>query len=116
MKKYYCKDGQVVLVKPHPNDSKKIIVVYNNKKYCRSKNIIDKTIFSQDPTRVGYNNTVILTDPNTNKILLKVKICETERESTYKRCGGSYYGAGVEIKQIFKNTGDANETQIISIT
>lgn len=84
MKKYYCKDGQVVLVKPHPNDSKKIIVVYNNKKYCRSKNIIDKTIFSQDPTRVGYNNTVILTDPNTNKILLKVKYVKRKEKAPTK--------------------------------
>ncbi|MBQ3127522.1 MAG: hypothetical protein IJN78_05315 [Clostridia bacterium] len=116
MKKYYCKDGQEVLVKPHPSDSKKIIVIYKKKKYCRSKNIINKTIFSQDPTRVGYNNTVILTDPDTNKILFKVKICETERESSYKRCGGSYYGAGVEIKQTFKNVGETNESQVINIT
>ncbi|MBR6793190.1 MAG: GreA/GreB family elongation factor [Clostridia bacterium] len=111
MKKYFCKDGQIVYVAFDEADSSKIIVHYNKRQYIRDRGIIGKTLFEQDPRiKVAIGTKVLLNDMKTQE---KMQVCmiSTKEKRSYRRAGGAYYGANVEISHeselLGESVGDA---------
>lgn len=97
MRKYYCKNGEVVTVYPNPNNSKRIIVRYKGKAYDRSVEVIGKTLFAEKPVTVQMGSKVILVNLITEDFLT-VQIVPTKVEAKYRGMGGSYYGAKVVLQ------------------
>ena len=97
MKKYYCKDGQIVYVSISSHDPQKIIVNYKGRQYFRNKDAIGKTLFECDPRiKIGVGTTVLLKNLESYEEL-KIHIVPTTEKRNYRRAGGAYYGADVEI-------------------
>lgn len=97
MRKYYCKNGEVVTVYPNPNNSKRIIVRYKGRAYDRPVELIGKTLFAEKPVTVQMGSKVILVNLIT-ETFLTVQIVPTKVEAQYRGMGGSYYGAKVVLQ------------------
>lgn len=97
MRKYYCKNGEVVTVYPNPNNSKRIIVRYKGKAYDRPVELIGKTLFVEKPLAVQMGSKVTLVNLIT-EAFLTVQIVPTKVEAKYRGMGGSYYGAKVVLQ------------------
>lgn len=94
MARYYCKDGQIVYVMSSSTDDAMIIVRYRGRDYLRSRSIIGKTLFRENPKKciVGIGSKVTMKDAATGEPLT-VLLDETHSEQRYTRMGGAYYGA-----------------------
>ena len=97
MRKYYCKNGEVVTVYPNPNNPKRIIVRYKGKAYDRPVEAIGKTLFDEKPVAVQLGSKVTLVNLIT-EAFLTVQIVPTKVEAKYRGMGGSYYGAKVVLQ------------------
>lgn len=96
MKKYYCKNGEVVTVYPNPKNPKRILVRYKGKAYDRPVEAIGKTLFSEKPIVAQVGSTICLVNLVTN-LELAVQVVTTKVEAKYRGMGGSYYGARVDL-------------------
>lgn len=97
MKKYYCKNGEVVTVYPNPNNPQRILVRYRGKVYDRPIEAIGKTLFAEKPVAVQMGSKVTLVNLITETFLM-VQIVPTKVEAKYRGMGGSYYGAKVALQ------------------
>lgn len=114
MKKFKCKNGEIVWVENYNKKDTDIIIHYKGGKYKRSIDIIGKTIFpiiktnknqSQTIKRgIQIGQTVVIKNCSNNEILT-VNICSVHSEKRYKRMGGSYYGNSVDVSFVGDNTG-----------
>lgn len=113
MRKYYCKNGEVVTVYPNPNNPKRIIVRYKGKAYDRPVEAIGKTLFAEKPMSVSLSSKVTLVNIITDDELV-VQIVPTKVEAKYRGMGGSYYGARVELQKSIDREGVTNGVIAIS--
>lgn len=115
MKKFRCKNGEIVWVENYTKNDTHIIVHYKGKKYKRSIDILGKTIFpiikknktQKIKTGIQTGQTVVIKNCSNNEILT-VKICGVHTEKRYKRMGGSYYGNSVDVSFVGDNIGLKN--------
>ena len=98
MRKYYCKNGEVVTVYPNPNDPKGIIVRYKGKAYDRPVEAIGKTLFAEKPITVSIGSIVALVNL-VSEDELAVQVVPIKVEAKYRGMGGSYYGARVVLQK-----------------
>ena len=113
MRKYYCKNGEVVTVYPNLNNPKRIIVRYKGKAYDRSSEAIGKTLFAEKPVTVQMGSKVTLVNLIT-ETFLTVQIVPTKIEAKYRGMGGSYYGAKVVLQRTIDTEGSSEGVTPIS--
>ena len=90
----YCKDGQIVKVRPMPSNDEMILVTYRGREYPRSRSILGKTLFRTDPRKsaVAIGSRVTLRELPSGHCLV-VLLDETHSEQRYSRMGGAYYAS-----------------------
>ena len=97
------KTGESVCVYKSDKNADEIIVDYKGKKYTRPKSILGDTLIrytekekALTKPKVKIGTVFILQDLN-DGFAQKVRLTEMAAKAEYKRMGGSYYGAGVNV-------------------
>lgn len=104
MKKFKCKNGEIVEVEDFNKNDPYIFVHYKGKVYREPKIKIGKTLFETKELTVQIGNIVKIENCQNNEIFV-FKICGAHTEKLYKRMGGSYYGNSVNVAIVGDNIG-----------
>lgn len=106
MKEYRCTTGEIVWVTESKTNPGFIEVLYKHKWYLRDRSIIGKTLFPLNKNIVKQGSHIGIKRIDSKDDILFLYLYEPKTKLEYRRMGGSYYGATVDVKPVVEDNMD----------